>query len=339
MENSKTKGRPLVSFLVAAYNEEDYVEDCVDSCLNQDYSNVEVCVTDDGSTDNTWKFLQRRYGSNPQVRLDRFEKNRGKIHAFNVSFKNASGNYLALIGADDVNMPDRISKCLDFINNQECDLVCGNVLYCDEKLAPIAYGQRKNLRPFVSLKRTLRDNVCMGGTMLLNRRIAGKCFPIPATLMFEDWWISFNAALFGRIGYLNHYMIRYRQHSANDNSDTDTRSAVDRVTKDFQRQGPYYDEFIRVLSETPNTEKRVRWIKVTQLSKIYRELFLEENLIRRFHRLSNVIKLASFDLLFPASLAILFFGNRLYRLKRLSAYQRIFLLKPPTNFPDTRRQF
>ena len=61
---------PLVSFLMAAFNEERFVVACVASCLDQTYTPVEVCVTDDGSTDGTWDILQAAFGQDPRGRAD-----------------------------------------------------------------------------------------------------------------------------------------------------------------------------------------------------------------------------------------------------------------------------
>jgi hypothetical protein len=81
---------PLVSFLIAAFNEERFVVACVASCLDQTYTPVEVCVTDDGSTDGTWDILQAAFGQDPRVKLARLEENKGKVHAFNRSFEMAN---------------------------------------------------------------------------------------------------------------------------------------------------------------------------------------------------------------------------------------------------------
>ena len=85
---------PLVSFIIAAYNEESYIEECITSCINQTYSNVEICITDDGSTDNTWNIINKYYSNNPakNLKIDRFHKNKGKIAAFNNSFAMSSGD-------------------------------------------------------------------------------------------------------------------------------------------------------------------------------------------------------------------------------------------------------
>ena len=62
----KTNEGPLVSVLIAAYNEEENILECIDSIINQTYNNIEVIVVDDGSTDNTLHLLES-YNDNTEA--------------------------------------------------------------------------------------------------------------------------------------------------------------------------------------------------------------------------------------------------------------------------------
>jgi len=98
---------PLVSVLIAAYNEEKYILECIDSIINQTYNNIEIIVIDDGSTDKTLDILES-YNDN---RLKIFtHENRGRVFSRNRALSLASGKYVILQDADDWSDKRRIES-------------------------------------------------------------------------------------------------------------------------------------------------------------------------------------------------------------------------------------
>ncbi|OOF74491.1 acetylgalactosaminyl-proteoglycan 3-beta-glucuronosyltransferase, partial [Rodentibacter caecimuris] len=102
---------PLVSIYIPAYNCASTIQRCVDSALNQTVTDLEVCICNDGSTDNTLSVLIALYGNNPRVRiLD--QKNGGIASASNSAVANARGYYIAQLDSDDYIEPDAVELCL-----------------------------------------------------------------------------------------------------------------------------------------------------------------------------------------------------------------------------------
>ena len=316
--------RPLVSFIIAAYNEENYIVECVDSCLSQTYPNVEVCVTDDGSTDKTWDILIDHYQNNSRVIMDKFHKNMGKIFAFNNSYMNSNGDYIAIIGADDISLPDRIENSYTFLAKYHYDLIFGKKLYCNDNMSPLNYGQRKFRKTHISLSRILMDNTCSGPTLFLTRQMAEKCFPIPENLKFEDWWIAFISILYGKVGYLNKYLTKYRQHSDNDNAAIDDSQIIGRLKRDFARHGEYYQCFYREIVNKDDLKNKKKYLKLIRLNRLYRKLFLENSFSRRIKHLPRLMKDMVPSFSFVAALALMVFGNRIYKIKRSIIYKHFF---------------
>lgn len=87
--------KPLVSVIIPAYNEEDYIGNCIDSLLNQSYKNFEVIVVDDGSTDKTPGIL-RKY---PKIKLLEGQ-HKGPGFSRNLGSRKAKGEILVFIDAD-----------------------------------------------------------------------------------------------------------------------------------------------------------------------------------------------------------------------------------------------
>jgi glycosyltransferase involved in cell wall biosynthesis len=314
----------LVSFLIAAYNEEQYIIDCIDSCLNQTYPHIQVCVTDDGSTDGTWKILQKTYKDNVRVALDRFEHNKGKVFAFNNSYSNASGRYFALIGADDVAFKDRIDASFRLLKNSQCDAVVGKRLFCDEKLNALNIDDKKIAPRNIHLDRLLFSNFCYGTALFFNHKIAQRCFPIPEILLFEDWWIGFNSLMYGKIAFLDKYVTKYRQHGANDVSDIQGRRIIEQKKKNFSRHSRYYLCFYNEIQKNKSLPNKKQYIKLILLNYYYRKLVLEDRLKNRIKYLPKIIKFAAFNLAFFLSIPLLVFGNRIFNLKKMQIFKHFF---------------
>jgi chondroitin synthase len=102
---------PLVSIYVPAYNCEDSITRCVDSALNQTVTDLEVCICDDGSKDNTLKVLKENYGDHPRVRFVS-TPNGGIGSASNNAVKLCRGFYIGQLDSDDYLEPDAVENCL-----------------------------------------------------------------------------------------------------------------------------------------------------------------------------------------------------------------------------------
>jgi Glycosyltransferases involved in cell wall biogenesis len=103
---------PLVSIIIPAYNAEQWIEEAVNSCLNQSYKNIEVIVVNDGSTDGTLSVVQQISDS----RLKVFSQmNMGACVARNRGFDESQGEYVNFFDADDTMYPDAIEKQIKHI--------------------------------------------------------------------------------------------------------------------------------------------------------------------------------------------------------------------------------
>jgi glycosyltransferase involved in cell wall biosynthesis len=281
-------------------------------------------VTDDGSTDKTWDILVGNYQENSRVIADKFEKNRGKIFAFNNSYKHASGDFIAITGADDVCFPGRIKHSYAFLMENQYDLIFGKQLYCDANLYPLNFGQRRFRRKHLTLERIIVDNTCAGPTLFLTRQMAEKCFPIPENLKFEDWWIAFVSILHGNVGHLNAYLTKYRQHSDNDNADIADSQIIPRLKRDFSRHAAYYRCFYEEIAKQSDLENKEKYLKLIRLNDVYRKLFMEDRLFPRLRLFPQLVKNMTPAFPFFAALALIVFGNRIYHIKRSSFYKRFF---------------
>lgn len=115
---------PLVSVLIPCYNVEKYVEESLNSILNQTYRNLEIVAINDCSTDRTKEILERMAKQDSRIRLINNEENLKLIKTLNNGIGLCNGEYIARMDADDISLPTRIEKEVGFLEtNKDHDIV------------------------------------------------------------------------------------------------------------------------------------------------------------------------------------------------------------------------
>ncbi len=116
--------RPAVSVVVPVYNGAQHLAEAIDSVLAQTFSDFEVILVDDGSSDDSWALLSAYGERDPRVRPHRLGRNYGHHVASNRAIELASGRYVARLDQDDLALPDRLSRTVDaFDANPDVGLV------------------------------------------------------------------------------------------------------------------------------------------------------------------------------------------------------------------------
>lgn len=111
--------KDLVSVITPIYNSQKYLEETLDSVLNQSYKKIEIIIVDDCSTDHSDMIVNRIKIDFPEIRYHRLKKNKGAGIARNKCLEIARGQYVAFLDSDDVWYPDKIEKQIELmrINN------------------------------------------------------------------------------------------------------------------------------------------------------------------------------------------------------------------------------
>lgn len=131
LKNSETNKvmSKLVSIVIPVYNGQEYIRDTLDSILEQTYSNFELIVVDGASSDGTMDILERKRGL---IDVLISEKDEGMYDALRKGFSKANGDYLCYINADDRLLPYALEKVVQKFEEDNCDLVFGDVNYINE---------------------------------------------------------------------------------------------------------------------------------------------------------------------------------------------------------------
>ncbi len=109
-----TTQRPKVTVFIPVYNREDYISDAIDSVLTQSFSDFELLLIDDGSTDRSLELIESY--RDPRIRVERNESNLGIPRTRNRGLELARGEYIALLDSDDRAYPQRLAKQVEILD-------------------------------------------------------------------------------------------------------------------------------------------------------------------------------------------------------------------------------
>ena len=129
--------QPLVSVLITAWNAQQYIAAAIDSVLQQTYTNFEVIVVDDGSTDKTSQIVSQF--DSDKITLISLAGNRGIPAALNEGLRRCEGKYIARLDADDLCLPNRLAHQVAILEGApEIGVLGGSALAItgDEKVLP-----------------------------------------------------------------------------------------------------------------------------------------------------------------------------------------------------------
>lgn len=209
----------LVSIIMPAFNCEDFIGTTLDSVINQSYKNWEVIIVDDCSTDNTVDVVQEYIKKDNRIKYHKLEKNSGAAVARNKAVDLASGKYMAFLDSDDVWFPEKLTKQIGFMEENDYGFTCTSYTKIDEQ------GQYLN-RTIVAQPKRDYDGVlktCPGNsTVIYNAEKLGK-FKIPDIKKRNDYvmWLQVikkEKYLYGIVEPLGSHRIRTEGISSNKKS-------------------------------------------------------------------------------------------------------------------------
>lgn len=124
--------QPLVSIIIPVYKVEKYLPACIDSVLNQTYSNLEIILVDDGSPDRCGEICDEYAKNDARIRVIHKE-NGGVAAARNTAISSAQGDYLYFVDSDDFIANDTIEDLVGLAQTHEADMVCAATCSVDEQ--------------------------------------------------------------------------------------------------------------------------------------------------------------------------------------------------------------
>ena len=204
---NKQTSKPLVSVVLPMYNAEKTIAECLDSIIGQTYTNMEIIVMDDGSTDNSVEVVKSY--ADKRIKIFRYKHN--YIVNLNRGFLHCNGKYLARMDADDRMCPTRIEKQVEVLENHHNVSVCCSVMKkygCTEDVRYGCDGIIPNLKI-----RLLRGNCLAHPTMMFRKTLIQEGFRYKKAYIYaEDYKLWVDMALKDVVFYnIPEALVEYRK--------------------------------------------------------------------------------------------------------------------------------
>lgn len=213
VKDLKTKdleGSPVISVIVPVYNGERYINNCIDSLLDQNFTSFEVICVDDGSVDNSFKILDCRASLDNRIKVI-CQTNMGVTKARKNGVEHAAGRYICFVDCDDTLFPDSLKVLFDAAVVNDADIVCANSTY--------AYRIKFNslLKPIEYIAALLEQKVDLVVWAKLYKRhvLTDWAFDIPSHIKFAEDYImnvrvGFNSE---RISFIRDIVYNYSEYN------------------------------------------------------------------------------------------------------------------------------
>ena len=230
---------------MTTYNGARFLNQQLDSIINQTYKNIEIIIVDDCSADSTIEIINSYIDKYSFIKLYQNPKNLGVVKSFEKAIKLCTGDFIALSDHDDVWFPNKLQILLDNIGDNL--LIHSDAVLVDEYMNIIAnsYFSTVKTQKLSGFTDYLLMNNVTGCTMLFSRKLMDLAIPIPEGFYIHDHYLAIMASFYGTIKLLDEPLVFYRQHGAN------TIGAAKSDFRSFLVVCKFKGESLRCLLEKP----------------------------------------------------------------------------------------
>lgn len=274
---------PLVSVVIPCYNHENFVQDSIQSVIDQTYDNIELIVIDDGSSDNSVSKIREMITVCEQ-RFIRFEfRNRANVGlsaTLNEALEWCTGEFYSLIASDDTMIKEKTNIQVNFLkNNKNFVAVFGGMNLINEK-NKILESRVGIFRLYDFEEILLHKHDIPAPTQMIRLETIKKVGGYNPEIFIEDWYMWLKISKIGKLCVLPIVLSNYRSH--NNNSSKNTLKINDgriKVLREFQKEESY-----------TNAINNVYWINTYDLLKFNRYLGLKSFLLLFFNAPTFTVK-------------------------------------------------
>jgi len=156
---------------MCAFNEERYIRESIESLINNTFKNFKIVVVDDGSTDSTTEILNVFQMSDDRILLIRNEKNLGIAVSTNIALSNCDTDFIAIMDADDISLPERLGKQVDYLRKHLAIDVVGSSMYI---LSGLEHNEIRAARHSDLRNMLLKENILFNPTVMFRQSLVEK---------------------------------------------------------------------------------------------------------------------------------------------------------------------
>jgi alpha-1,3-rhamnosyltransferase len=239
-----TEKQPLVSIVIPCYNHAQFVQETIQSVIDQDYENIELIIIDDGSNDSSVEVIQEMIPA-CEERFVRFEfrhrSNKGLSKTLNESLIWCKGEYYFPLASDDIIYPSIITKEVALLERRaECGMCHAHAESIYSK--PDVENDRAELHEF-TFQQIINKNRIYAPTAMIRMSVLKELGGFDEELYIEDWdmWLRLLYAGY-KIGFINEVLAFYRQHENNSYKNHEKMEEASDFILNKWIDSPYYEE-------------------------------------------------------------------------------------------------
>lgn len=214
----------VVNILLSIYNPDlVYLEKQLKSLDEQDYENIVINIWDDNpQSEFDISFLDKVL-KKKRYTYNKADKNLGYAQAFGHLTEMADGEYIAFCDQDDIWLPNKITKCVEALQQENIVLVTSDRAVIDENDDIVVKSMRKE-HPSISNTWNTGDNItaravfntcAIGMNIVMRTSCAKSCLPIPDKIAHDHWMVA-AATIKGKAAFLEDVLVYYRRHFKNE---------------------------------------------------------------------------------------------------------------------------
>lgn len=205
----------MVSIVIPMYNGELTIEKTVLSCIKQTYVDLEIIITDDCSSDNSIKIVEKMAEKNDKIKVIRNSENAGLCKNANIGIAHAAGQFLLMLGQDDMLAENHIEEMLKQFDEDVVMVYC-NCSLIDEN--DNIYEQCKWNGRELTVNDFIRNNAISSCGAMLRKECVDRFEGYPVFVEYPnygEWYLWVELSTLGRIVPCNSVLALYRRHKNN----------------------------------------------------------------------------------------------------------------------------
>jgi glycosyltransferase involved in cell wall biosynthesis len=207
--------KPLISVILPVYNAQKYLFEALESLRYQTYPHFEVIAIDDASTDDSYRILKQYAHFDSRFHVYRNKTNLKIASTLNFGLTKAKGTLLARMDADDVSLPSRFQKQVNFLTKHPGVVVVGGQCLTIDKNSHVT-GEKVFPTSHIGINDLMYTaNPLQHPSIMINRSLLPADFVWynPHLIPAEDLDLYFRLGRFGLFANLKSFILMYRQHS------------------------------------------------------------------------------------------------------------------------------
>ncbi len=241
----------MVSVLMPAFNRSQYIAASINSVLEQSYTNFELIITDDGSTDKTLDIIKQY--TDERIKVLSNEKNMGIAFTRNKLMQAAKGDFIMLLDSDDIALPGRMQTQIDYLlKHSDVLLVGSSVINIDDQNKELHRENEnvvKETEPEqIKAMLLFRNCLCQSSLMINKAQLHGETYDLNYP-PYEDYELWCRLSRKHKLINETKPQVKYRMHATNVSTTTKEAIKMDLFNKISQQQFLYYFNYLPTTKE------------------------------------------------------------------------------------------